>query len=100
MHSFYANLKKCQFYKDEVQFLDFLVSAQGNRIEEKRIKAIKTWPEPKSVKDIPVFPDFANLYKRFIKNFSKIAALLTSMLQTINVVTKSNFLNIRANENK
>lgn len=44
-HGMYANLKKCWFYKDEVQFLDIIIFAQGIRMEEKRIKTVKTWPE-------------------------------------------------------
>ena len=42
---------------------------------------VKSWPEPKSVRDIQVFIGFANFYWRFIQGFSKIAALLTSMLK-------------------
>ncbi len=84
-HGFYANLKKCQSHQDEVRFLGFVVTAQGIRIEEETIKAVKAWPEPPSVRDIEVFLDFANFYRRFIWNFiwnfSRIAASLTSMLQ-------------------
>ncbi len=78
----YANLKKCRFHKDEVPFLGFVVSAQGIRIEEKRIEAVRDWPEPQSVRDIQVFLGFANFYRRFIRNFSRIVAPLTSMLRT------------------
>ena len=81
-HGFYANLKKCRFHQDEVRFLGFVVSAQGIRMEEERIEAVKAWAEPKSVRDIQVFLGFANFYRRFIKGFSKIAAPLTSMLKT------------------
>ena len=50
-------------------------------MEEERINAIKAWPEPKSVQDIQVFIRFANFYWRFIQGFSKIAALLISILK-------------------
>ena len=45
----FANLKKCQFYKDEVRFLGYVVSSQGIQMEDEKIKAVKNWPEPKSV---------------------------------------------------
>ena len=48
----FANFKKCRFHKDEIRFLGYVVSAQGVRMEEERIDAIKNWPEPKSVRDI------------------------------------------------
>lgn len=44
---------------------------------------MKTRLEPKSVRDIQVFISFVDFYQRFIKGFTKIAALLTSMLKTI-----------------
>ncbi len=60
--------------------MGFVVSAQGIRMEEERIEAVRDWPEPQSVRDIQVFLGFANFYRRFIRNFSRIAAPLTSML--------------------
>ena len=50
-------------------------------IEAKRIEVVKNWPEPKSVRNIQVFLDFANFYRQFIQSFSRIVALLTSMLK-------------------
>ena len=51
-------------------------------MEKKRIKAIKAWLEPQSIWDIQVFLNFANIYKRFIKGCSKIAASVTLILKT------------------
>ncbi len=95
-HGLYTNLKKCQFHKDEVQFLGFVVLAQKIKMEEEKIEAVKTWPKPQSVRDIQVFLGFANFYKRFIQNFSKIVVPLTSILQTTNDETMS----IQATRNK
>ena len=81
-HGLFANLKKCRFHKDEVRFLGYIVSAQGVRMEDERIEAVKNWPEPTSVRDIQVFIGFANFYRRFIKGFSRIAAPLISLLKT------------------
>ena len=78
----FANLKKSQFYKDEVRFLGYIVSSQSIRMEDEKIEVVKNWPEPKSVQDIHVFIDFANFYQRFIWDFGKIVAPLTWMLET------------------
>ena len=80
-HRLFANLKKCRFHKDEVRFLNYVMSAKGVRMEDKQIKAVKNWPEPTSVKDIQVFIGFANFYWRFIRGFSGIAAPFTSVLK-------------------
>ena len=54
-------------------------------MENKRIEAIKQWPEPQLVRDIQVFLGFTNFYRQFIQGFSRIAASLTSMLKTSSI---------------
>lgn len=58
-----------------------MVLIQRVQIEEERIKVVRTWPEPNSVKDIKVFIGFANFYQHFIKSFSKINISVTSILK-------------------
>ena len=50
--SLFANLKKCRFHQEEVRFLGYVVSSKGIRMEDKRIEAVKQWPEPQSVRVI------------------------------------------------
>ena len=49
------------------------------------MKIIYDWLEPQLVRDILVFLEFANFYWRFIQKFSRIAALLISILRTTTV---------------
>ena len=65
-HGLFAKLKKCRFHKNEVRYLDYVVSAHGIRIKNKQIEAVKNWLEPKLIGDIQVFLGFANFYWRFI----------------------------------
>ncbi len=58
-HGLYTNLKKCRFHEDEIRFLGFVVLAQGVKMEEEKIEAVKNWPESQSVRDIQVFLGFA-----------------------------------------
>ena len=88
-NSLFDNLKRCRFHKDKVRFLSYVVLAQGVKMEDDRIEAVKNWPEPKSVRDIQVFLGFANFYRRFIRGFSKIAGPLTSILRTANLIENS-----------
>ncbi len=69
-------------------------------IEEERIETVRDWPEPQSVRDIQVFLGFANFYRRFIKNFCRIAALLTSILRTTNKLTRDETKSTQAIETK
>ena len=65
-------------------------------MEEEIIKVVKAWPKPQLVKDIQVFLGFANFYRRFIRNFSRIAAPFTLILQT----TDDETFSIQAIENR
>ncbi len=57
-------------------------------MEDEKIKAIRNWPELQSVRDIQVFLGFTNFYRRFIRNFGRIVAPLTSMLRITNESTR------------
>ena len=74
--------------------------AQGVKIEDKQIKAVKNWPELTSIKDIQVFIGFANFYRRFLQGFSRIAAPLTSMLKTTRSSEELASKTFRADDNK
>src|ERR1700732_5047231 len=61
----YANLKKCIFFAEEVEFLGFIVGRQGIRMDPTRVESITSWPQPKSIHDVQVFLGFVNFYRRF-----------------------------------
>lgn len=44
--------EKCEFHKEEVEFLGCTVGIHGVKISEDKIKVVKEWPQLKNVKDI------------------------------------------------
>jgi hypothetical protein len=50
-------------------------------IDQIKIKIINEWPEPKNYKEIQIFLDFANFYRRFILRYSKVIKPLTDLLK-------------------
>ena len=48
-YSLFANLKKCQFYQDEICFLGYVVLSKRINMEAERIEVIRKGPELKSV---------------------------------------------------
>ena len=74
-------LEKCAFDKQEVSFLGFVIGVNGISMDPAKVAAIQEWATPKSAFDIQVFLGLANFYRRFVKNYSKIATPLTALLK-------------------
>ncbi|GIZ39392.1 hypothetical protein CKM354_000277800 [Cercospora kikuchii] len=75
----YAKLSKCEFFQHETKFLGMIVGQNGIRMDPEKIQTIQNWPEPKNVTDVQSYLGFANFYRRFIRNFSKICQPLTAL---------------------
>nr|XP_017214371.1 uncharacterized protein LOC108191961 [Danio rerio] len=77
----YAKLSKCEFHQTCISFLGYIISAEGLAMDEKKVDTVINWPKPKTVKELQHFMGFANFYRRFIRNFSTVAAPLTSLVK-------------------
>jgi len=49
-------------------------------MRERKVESIKKWRSARSVKEVQIFIDFANFYRRFIKDISKISRPITETL--------------------
>ncbi|GJQ96567.1 putative reverse transcriptase domain-containing protein [Tanacetum coccineum] len=77
----YAKFSKCEFWFQEVQFLGHVVNHDGIYVDPSKIESVKNWKTPESPTEIHSFLGLAGYYRRFIKNFSKIAKPLTLLTQ-------------------
>jgi len=77
----YAKVTKYTFDIESVDFLGFVVIPAGIVIDQSRVTTIQEWPVPTYYRDIQVFLGFANFYRRFIYNYSKITAPLNAVLK-------------------
>ena len=74
-----VDIKKCEFDVSETAFLGVLVSGEGLRMDPQKVKAVLDWVQPTNLKEVQGFIGFANFYRRFIQDFSKIVKPLISL---------------------
>ena len=80
-HQLYAKFSKCEFWLDQVAFLGHVVSKDGIQVDPKKIEVVVEWPRPTTVIEIRSFLGLVGYYRRFMKDFYKIAVPLTRLTQ-------------------
>ncbi|WVZ76113.1 hypothetical protein U9M48_024115 [Paspalum notatum var. saurae] len=72
----FGNIEKCIFCTQRVAFLGYVVTPRGIEVDSSKIDAIREWPTPTTITRIRSFLGLAGFYRRFVPNFSSIAAPL------------------------
>jgi transposase InsO family protein len=67
---------KCSFGQSEIQFVGHVVSYNSVRPMADKLKCIEEWPRPSNVHDVWSFLGFCGYYRRYVKNFARLASPL------------------------
>lgn len=88
-HNLKIQIDKSEFLQKEVAFLGHIVTPEGVKPNPDKIKVIQNWPLPKNETELKGFLGTMGYYRKFIKDFAKIAKPLTQQLRKGEKITHS-----------
>ena len=71
-----VNCRKCKLFRRKVSFLGHVISQDGIEVQPEKTEAGNNWPVPKDLTELRSFLGLASYYRRFISDFSIVAAPL------------------------
>ncbi|CAN2390305.1 retrotransposable element Tf2 155 kDa protein type 1-like [Pristimantis euphronides] len=74
-----AKKEKCEFAVETIAFLGHNLTPESTTMDPAKVRAVKEWVQPSSLKALQRFLGFANYYRKFIKKFSIIVKPLTDL---------------------
>ena len=72
--------KKCHLFTTEVLYLGYKISEKGVHTDPAKVKAVEEFPRPEDVNGVRKFLGLTNYYRKFIKDYAKIAFPLNRLL--------------------
>ena len=74
------DIDKCDFSVTTTKYLGFIIEAGiGIRMDPEKLRAIREWEAPRTLKGVRSFLGFANFYRQFIRNYSEVVSPLTAL---------------------
>ena len=77
----YAKLEKCVFWEKKVDYLGMIIEERKITMDPVKLRGIKDWPAPTTVKEFQQFLGFANYYQWFIQGYGNLTAPLNTLLK-------------------
>src|SRR5438034_2009483 len=76
----YLKSEKCKFHKQQVKYLEYIVTTKKLKMNSEKIKAVVEFLTSECVKNIQAFQKLTEYYQRFITDFVNITASLIDLL--------------------
>jgi len=77
----YVKPEKCIWKVRKIGFLGIVIGPSGIEMEKEKVDGVLSWPKPKNMKDIRKFLGLANYYRRFIKDFARVARPINMLMR-------------------
>ncbi|KAL0541099.1 hypothetical protein IC582_021131 [Cucumis melo] len=75
----YTKFSKCEFWLNQVVFLEHVVSADEVSVDSQKVEAVVNWERPASAIEVRSFLGLVGYYRRFVEDFSRLALPLTAL---------------------
>lgn len=79
-HNLKLNPEKCRFFQRRVKFCGHVVTENGVETDPAKIEKVAQWPTPSNAEQVREYLGFTGYYRRYIKDYAKIAKPLTDLL--------------------
>ena len=80
-HDHYLKPEKCQFEKDEIEYLGIIVGKGHLQMSPKKLQGIADWSPPRNPTEFCSFLGFTGYYRYLVPNYSKIAQPLLDLMK-------------------
>ena len=70
---------KCQLLQTSIEFLGFIVSAEGIKTDPKKVETVRTWPRPINIGEVRSFVGLCSYYHKYVQDFAGLCAALHGM---------------------
>jgi len=71
---------KCTFFQEKVKYIGHIVAKDGIKPDPDKIEKVSNWPRPTTPEEVRQFLGVIGHYRKFVKDFSKIARPLTDLM--------------------
>ena len=79
-HGLKLKPQKCHLFQKEITYLGHCISKHGVRKDPEKTCKVEDWPVPNCVRDVRRFLGFSSYFRKFIRDYAKIASPMSSLL--------------------
>ena len=78
----YLNIDKFEFFVTSIKYLELIITTDEVKMNLKKMNVIVNWKSSKCVKNVQIFLDFANFYRKFILEYFRIITSLSRLTKS------------------